>query len=166
MEDLLEAYVRAYPKRSTPLPLVHHTRSCLAEPAMGLEEIDTDLISVLADDLVKDCVYYKGLGLAANQVGIPLKIFVIWSNQKYMPDVIINPTVKKTRRGSETRIEGCLSLPGNRIEVPRAREVRLAWRNIYGKYRDEWFKGVPAKIVQHETDHLEGVLIDSYREKD
>jgi peptide deformylase len=112
-----------------------------------------------------------GVGLAAPQVGVPLRIAVI-EDPAPVPEevrlvrgrvpqpfrVLVNPTYEPVGDVRAAFFEGCLSVPGWQAVVARPAEVRLTGQDEHGQALDEVFTGWPARIVQHETDHLDGVL--------
>jgi peptide deformylase len=102
----------------------------------------------------------KGVGLAANQVDLPLRLFVI--NLASHPDegeelVFINPVISRAK-GSVEQEEGCLSLPGVYGNVWRPKQVNVQAFGVDGKEINATIDGMLARVVQHETDHLNGVL--------
>jgi peptide deformylase len=103
----------------------------------------------------------KGIGLAANQVGLPLRFFIInLTGEAESTDeelVFINPEIKN-RRGQETGEEGCLSLPGLYADVKRAAEIVVEAFDINGQGFQATLDELAARVVQHESDHLDGVL--------
>ncbi len=103
----------------------------------------------------------KGIGLAANQVDLPLRLFVV--NLESNPEVgqeqvFINPVISMPRGGSEESEEGCLSLPGLYGQVVRPKQVRINAYGLDGKEVQIDATGLLARCVQHELDHLDGVL--------
>ncbi|MFF8933355.1 peptide deformylase [Streptomyces paradoxus] len=112
-----------------------------------------------------------GVGLAAPQVGVPLRIAVI-EDPAPVPEevrlvrgrvpqpfrVLVNPSYEPVGDARAAFFEGCLSVPGWQAVVARHAEVRLTGHDEHGRALDEVFTGWPARIVQHETDHLDGVL--------
>lgn len=102
----------------------------------------------------------KGVGLAANQVDLPIRLFVV--NVEADPNkgeelVFINPIVSQPK-GSEEQEEGCLSLPGLYGNVIRPKQVRVAAYNLRGEEVNLTATGLLARVIQHELDHLDGVL--------
>jgi len=101
-----------------------------------------------------------GVGLAANQVGIPYQFFVMNAsgNRENKEDeyVFINPVIHK-KKGKEEDEEGCLSFPEIRVPVVRAAEIELEGISLEGKPQRFTWKGLLARAVQHETDHLKGI---------
>lgn len=115
----------------------------------------------------------KGVGLAAPQVGIGLRIFITRPTLKSNIEVFINPEITyrsknlaeikrieedKNNRGHEKKLEGCLSIPNVWGYLKRPSSVKLRYMNLEEKYVEQEFKGFMATIVQHETDHLNGIL--------
>ncbi|MEU1402819.1 peptide deformylase [Streptomyces sp. NPDC005728] len=112
-----------------------------------------------------------GVGLAAPQVGVPLRIAVI-EDPAPVPEevaqargrvpqpfrVLVNPSYEPVGTARAAFFEGCLSVPGWQAVVARHAEVRLRGQDEHGRTLDEVFTGWPARIVQHETDHLDGLL--------
>ena len=95
-----------------------------------------------------------GYGLAANQVGLPLKMFVLDGEPAY---AVFNPRI--TYFGEEEILleEGCLSYPGLSLKIKRPRFIRVRFRDPYGDYVTKQFDGITARVFQHEFDHINGV---------
>jgi peptide deformylase len=137
----------------------------LREKAQALErsQLKTPAIQKLIDDMIDTMVEYHGVGLAAPQVHEPLRIFVAVldagdDNGEHAPIPIINPEI--TMVGTETveDWEGCLSIPDIRGRVPRARSIVVNALDRFGKRFELEAQGYAARVIQHETDHLDGVL--------
>jgi peptide deformylase len=104
----------------------------------------------------------KGIGLAGPQVNLPQRIFVLdASEQRNQPRVMVNPEIRESS-GSVTMEEGCLSVPGVRVPVPRAAQIRVRAQDERGKFFELTATELEAVAVQHEIDHLNGVLILDY----
>lgn len=103
----------------------------------------------------------KGIGLAANQVGLPLRFFVVNvtadPEQKDEEIVFLNPRISR-RKGKTTGEEGCLSLPGLYANVERAEDVVIEAFDLDGEGFEMDLDDLPARVVQHENDHLDGIL--------
>jgi len=109
----------------------------------------------------------SGRGLAAPQVGITRRLFVTdtsWKNGARSPLIFVNPEI--TRASDEQQIypEGCLSIPGQIVNVSRPARVHLRWKDVAGADHSGEFSGFAAACVQHELDHLNGVLCIDYQE--
>ena len=112
----------------------------------------------LIGDMIETMKISGGVGLAATQVGIAKRIIVFNpSCDEWRADVLINPVIVK-RRGSEKREEGCLSLPGINGLVRRCTYIQVEGLDIKGKPVCFEARGLLARIFQHETDHLDGIL--------
>jgi len=100
---------------------------------------------------------YNGVGLSANQVDVPQRFFVMNFTPEADDLVFINPVISK-QKGSEEEEEGCLSLPGVYAQVRRPKAIHLNAHTMDGNEINVTLLGMTARIVQHETDHLDGVL--------
>ena len=121
----------------------------------------TDEIKKLVDDMAETMYAAPGCGLAATQLGIALRIFVIDVAAENEPSdlkVFINPEILKTD-GTQTWTEGCLSFPGVTEEIKRANQVNVRALGRDGKPFELEADGLLAVAIQHETDHLNGVLM-------
>ena len=111
-------------------------------------------------DMVQAMYNNDGIGLAANQIGYNARIFVMdVSNEKDNPQIFINPVIEKLAKEKLTQGEGCLSCPGEFIDVRRSTYIGLSWFCEHGKKQYKTFYNFPARVVQHEMDHLNGKLI-------
>jgi peptide deformylase len=100
-----------------------------------------------------------GVGLAATQLGVLHRVLVY---RAYVDDpltVLVNPVIEWRSDELETAEEGCLSLPGVHVEVERAARVRVTAQDEHGKQLEIEADGLPARVIQHEVDHLDGILI-------
>lgn len=138
----------------------------LLEPSKPVEEFDTPELHALLADMQDTMRSLDGAGLAAPQIGVGLQvvIFGIDHNPRY-PDaetvpqtVLINPTLAAIDEELEEGWEGCLSVPGMRGLVPRYKNLRYRGFDQYGKAIDRTVSGFHARVVQHECDHLAGIL--------
>ena len=120
----------------------------------------------LIDDLFDTKSAYSGAGLAAPQIEEPWRIFVVgmvknprYPNADPLPErVVINPVIKPIRDELISDWEGCLSVPGLRGEVERWRSIQLKWQDKEGAFHTEKLHDFHSRVVQHENDHLDGVL--------
>ena len=143
---------------------VLRTRARALEPA----EIRSPRIQKLIDDMFETMREYQGVGLAAPQVHESLRLFVAgFAPKDEEPDeeheripliVLINPEITPIGSGTVEDWEGCLSIPDIRGRVPRAREISVRAYDREGKRLELRARGFTARVVQHETDHLDGVL--------
>ena len=122
-----------------------------------MKQIDSSIQEII-DDMIETMQAERGVGLAANQVGIPLRLAVIQPEPEDEPIVLINPEIVR-RKGEREVDEGCLSIPGYRGRVRRSVRVRAKALDRNGKpFRIKAEGGVLAQVLEHETDHLNGVL--------
>ena len=131
----------------------------LRRKAKKIASVD-DSIRKLIDDMIETMRVAYGVGLAANQVGVPLRIVVIHVPEQEVL-VLVNPVIVETK-GERLVIEGCLSVPGYQAEVPRAESVRVQARDRNGKLFRKRGTELLAQAMQHEIDHLNGVLYIDY----
>lgn len=136
----------------------------LRERAAPVECVD-EAIRRLAGDMVETMYDAQGIGLAATQLGIALRVVAVdVSEERDQPRVFINPEILE-QSGSVTGEEGCLSIPGYYDEVERAAEVRFRALDLDGNPVEETVDGMLAVCLQHEIDHLDGRLfIDALSE--
>lgn len=124
-------------------------------------EAITDAIKQLVDDMAETMYAAPGVGLAATQIGVALQIFVIDIAENDAPSefrVFINPEILETH-DAITWKEGCLSFPGVTEEVDRAAKVRVRAQDRNGAWFELEAEGLLAVAIQHEYDHLQGVLM-------
>lgn len=138
----------------------------VAEPDQTLHQVSApvqdvaELESSFFDDLLETMYEHDGLGLSAPQVGKHVRVFVL--DKGLCPEsVFVNPEIVATT-GAIVSIEGCLSLPDQTFAVPRARKVTIVAQNRRGTSFRLDLEGLAAVAVQHEMDHLNGLLINRY----
>ncbi|MDH5553211.1 MAG: peptide deformylase [Nitrosomonas sp.] len=138
----------------------------LLEIAEKVEEFNSPELDALIVDMQDTMASLNGAGLAAPQIGISLQlvIFGVKENTRY-PDaeeipftILINPVITPLSDDIEEDWEGCLSVPGLRGMVPRFTKLRYQGHDQYGNIIDRTVEGFHARVVQHECDHLEGIL--------
>ena len=132
----------------------------LREVAKPVDKV-TDEIKKLCEDMAETMYDAPGVGLAATQIGVPLRIFVIDIAAEDEPSelrVFINPDIYE-KDGVQTWNEGCLSFPGVSEEIKRANTVRVRALDAKGKEFDLAADGLLAVAIQHENDHLDGILM-------
>lgn len=140
--------------------VIHYPHPTLMRASKSLKRVDAELRTMIGQ--MFDLMYQnKGIGLAANQVDLPYRVFVMNesgdSRDKDQELVFINPVLSKPKGSAEAE-EGCLSLPGLYAQVRRPAEIRISGYNLQGQEVTLDLKGLPARIVQHENDHLDGVM--------
>jgi len=117
----------------------------------------TPQLVALTDDMLQTMHKAHGVGLAANQVGLDMAIAVIGYRETVLR--MFNPKIVERAGESVVYGEGCLSVPGVDGDVKRHAEVRAQWTDENGQQQDRHFSGHLARIVQHEVDHLNGIVI-------
>lgn len=137
--------------------------SVLRKPAGRVIRFD-ERIAGIADEMVETMHEKDGIGLAAPQVGISLRLIVVDItpiDRNAHPRVFVNPEILETW-GEISMEEGCLSIPGVTEEVSRPEGVVLKYQEITGEEKEERFEGWDARVIQHEIDHLNGILFVDY----
>ena len=149
---------RADPPSPESLQLVLYPHPALKKTAKPVERFDDWLRTVV--ERMKDLmVEHKGVGLAGPQVGLSLRLFVASPEGKREEAVAyINP-VLSDEHGSEEGEEGCLSLPDIRVKVERFQAVRVEAMDVTGQAFVVDAEDFPARVIQHENDHLDGILL-------
>ncbi|MEM1107414.1 MAG: peptide deformylase [Planctomycetota bacterium] len=141
------------------LQIVTYPHPVLREVAQPLDEVD-DHVRAVADRMIELMHEARGVGLAAPQVGLPWRMFVINpANEPGEDAVVINPELDAPGPHTEPRDEGCLSLPGITAEVTRPAAITLKALDRHGTPFTLTSDDFPARVWQHEFDHLDGVLI-------
>jgi peptide deformylase len=132
----------------------------LRNAATAVAEVD-DEVQQLAERMLDVMERAHGVGLAAPQLGILRRILVYRASDEDEPKVLINPELVERSDETEVGTEGCLSLLGGELQVPVARHlrVRVSGRDVSGDAVDMDVEGFEARVIQHEIDHLDGILI-------
>jgi peptide deformylase len=139
----------------------------LLRRAQAVSLFDTDELHLLVSDMLDTMASANGAGLAAPQIGVDLQVVIFGSSERNprYPDapliprtVLCNPVITPLGPEEETDWEGCLSVPGLRAMVPRFARVRYCGFDQYGDAIERVAEGFHARVVQHECDHLIGVL--------
>ena len=139
----------------------------LREKSATLEKVDNELRKLL-DDMLETMYAAPGIGLAAVQVGILKRLIVIdisKDKEKKNPLFLINPEIISRSKKTSIYEEGCLSLPGHFAEIERPAECQIKFINYEGKEKELKADGLLATCIQHEIDHLNGILFVDYLSK-
>ncbi len=153
---------------ATVLPIAQRGEAILKLQAapVAQSEFNSEWLLQLAASMQTTMLERHGVGIAAPQVYISKRIIIVASrpNPRY-PDapemdavVMVNPEILELSPNTCLGEEGCLSVPNERGEVERAYSIRVRYQSLYGEVIETAFEGFPARIVQHEVDHLNGVL--------
>ncbi len=139
------------------MPVIKMDNPVLHRKAKKVRKIDSS-IQKLIDDMIDTMHDVEGVGLAAPQVGVPLQVIVIQMPDEEEVITLINPEILKNSEESEMMTEGCLSLPGYRGEVKRFTSVTVKARDREGKLIRVRGEGLMAQALQHEVDHINGIV--------
>jgi peptide deformylase len=147
-------------------PILRLGDPLLREVARPIAELDTPALHALVADMIDTMRANNGAGLAATQIGelVRVVVFELESNPRY-PEaepvpltVLVNPEIELLGEERESGWEGCLSVPGLRGLVPRYKRLRYRGRDAFGAPIDRTVSDFHARVVQHECDHLDGIL--------
>ena len=149
----------------TLLPILIHPDPRLKKVCDPVTDLSDDLRK-LADDMLDTMYDAPGIGLAAPQISVTKRLIVLDcvkdDSQPPRPLVMFNPEVLESSEEKSIYDEGCLSIPEQYAEVERPAEVKVGWIDQNGNPQEETFDGLWATCVQHEIDHLNGVLFIDY----
>ena len=149
-------------------------KTIITEPNKILRQISKSVDKVgeeekkLMDDMLDTMYNAKGIGLAAIQIGIPKRIIVLdisKSDEKKTPMFFVNPVIKNKHKEKSTYEEGCLSVPNYFAEVDRPKKCDVEYLDYNGEKKILNAEGLLATCIQHEMDHLEGILFIDYLSK-
>ena len=139
----------------------------LREKSLNVDMVDKDL-QKLMDDMLETMYAAPGIGLAAIQIGIPKRVIILDIDQKEgqkNPMFFENPEIIEKSENSSTYEEGCLSVPGQFAEITRPEKCFIKYLDYYGQKKEIKAEGMLATCIQHEMDHLEGILFIDYLSK-
>ncbi len=139
----------------------------LRRKSENLEKVDDELKKLL-DEMLETMYAAPGIGLAAVQIGILKRLIVIdisKENEKKNPLYLINPKIISKSKNTSIYEEGCLSLPGHFAEIERPAECKIKYLDYNGKEKEMKAEGLLSTCIQHEIDHLNGVLFIDYLSK-
>lgn len=138
--------------------ITHYPAKVLAGKALPVDKVDPS-ICALVDRMADIMIELKGIGLAAPQVGVPLRLFIVsLDGTKENVKVFVNPTVTPIGE-MDSKEEGCLSVPGVYTQVRRYRTCQVTATDLDGKPFTETADGLYARCLQHECDHIDGITI-------
>ncbi len=149
-------------------------KTILTEPNRILRQISKSVTQVgkneqkLMDDMLETMYAANGIGLAAIQIGVPKRIIVMdlsKDENKKEPRYFVNPVIKNKNEINSTYEEGCLSVPNQFAEIDRPKECEVEYLDYNGKKSFLKAEGLLATCIQHEMDHLEGILFIDYLSK-
>ncbi len=149
-------------------------KTIITEPNKLLREISKPVESVgkeeqqLMDDMLETMYAANGIGLAAIQIGVPKRIIVMdisKDSEKKEPRFFVNPVIKNRDKDKNTYEEGCLSVPNQFAEIDRPKKCEVEFLDYNGTEQLLKAEGLLATCIQHEMDHLEGILFIDYLSK-
>ncbi|NJD38082.1 MAG: peptide deformylase [Geobacter sp.] len=152
--------------KDAPAPVLLAGDPLLRQKAVAASDPTDPALHMLAEAMLVTMLASEGVGIAAPQIGHSLRLIIIASkpNSRY-PDapvmetlVMVNPEIIRASDGLVAEEEGCLSVPGVRLQVLRHQSVEVRWQTLDGDSRQQEMNGFISRIVQHELDHLEGIL--------
>ena len=133
---------------------------CLRKKSVSVKDIGPGE-RMLIQSMIATMHYHKGIGLAAPQVGINQRIIVADVADGQGPIVVINPQIIK-KSGSGILEEGCLSIPGITVHIKRSTQILIRYKDEFNKNVERIYNDLLARVILHETDHLDGKLIIDY----
>jgi peptide deformylase len=149
-------------------------KTILTEPNNLLRQVSKPVEKIgaeeqqLMDDMLETMYHANGIGLAAIQIGIPKRIIVMdlaKEKDKKEPRFFVNPKIKNKDTLKSTYEEGCLSVPDQFAEIDRPKTCEIEFQDYYGEHKILKAEGLLATCIQHEMDHLEGILFIDYLSK-
>lgn len=146
--------------KNPPLDIRYLGDRALRQPAKRISKVDAE-VRQLAREMLQSMYSADGIGLAAPQVAVSKQIIVIDcepDNAANPPLILINPTIKRTSSDICVAEEGCLSIPGIYLNVTRPQAVEIAYKDEYGHPRSLQATDLLARCIQHEIDHLNGIV--------
>ena len=139
----------------------------LRQKSLPVDVVDEDLQQLMSD-MLETMYAAPGIGLAAIQIGVPKRIIVLDIDQKEgqkKPMFFVNPEITLKSKNYSTYEEGCLSVPGQFAEINRPEKCNIKYLDFYGDKKEIEATGMLATCIQHEMDHLEGILFIDYLSK-
>ena len=148
------------PPLAETLAILIAPQAILKARARPVAALDADRVRALIPRMFAAMYKAPGIGLAAPQVGVGLRLAVVdlMPNDQLAPIVLVNPEITAVSTELATREEGCLSIPGQFAEVSRPARVKVRYHDAEGARREIDAEGLLAACLQHEIDHLDGVL--------
>ncbi len=148
-------------------------RKILTEPDPFLRQISQDVekvdnsIKKLMDDMIDTMYAAPGIGLAAIQIGVPKRVIVIDTSkeEEKKPLYLVNPKIILKSKYNSSYEEGCLSVPGQFAEIDRPKQCNITYLDYNGNSKKLVAQGLLATCIQHEMDHLQGILFIDYLSK-
>ena len=139
--------------------LVYYPDPLLKTISEPILDFNLEALKTIGTDMIEAIIDNNGIGLAAIQIGQPIRMMILKTREA---DTIIymamcNPEVVQCNTRRVTGQEGCLSFPGIRVDIDRPEDIILKWHNLIGAEYTTAFKGIEARCIQHEIDHMNGI---------
>ena len=137
--------------------LLHESDQILCqEPVTWIFDPPQADTKIMHKIMIENMVYHQGLGLSANQIGMPVKVFAMRVDDSDQAIVCFNPTIKRESDETVMMKEGCLSFPSLYLNIKRPAQIEGQYQNADGDIIDVHFEGLAARIFHHEMDHMKG----------
>jgi len=149
------------------LKILTEPNNILRQKSLNVENVNSE-IQQLMNDMLETMYAAPGIGLAAIQVGVPKRIIVLdiaRNDEPKNPMYFINPEIISKSNSNSIYEEGCLSVPGQFAEISRPDKCHIKYLDYYGQPKELKIEGLLATCIQHEMDHLEGILFIDYLSK-
>jgi peptide deformylase len=130
----------------------------LKQKAKRISSID-DTIRNLCVSMMKTMIENHGIGLAANQIGVLKRIIIVLIDE--IPVAMINPEIIEFSDHLIMMNEGCLSIPGEYLNIERSESIKVKYRDLKGKPHINLYSGLSSRVIQHEIDHLNGITMNT-----
>ena len=147
--------------------ILREPNTILRQKSLKVERVDKDLQNLM-DDMLETMYAAPGIGLAAIQIGVPKRVIVLDLSSKEEPKnpmYFVNPEIVSKSDNYSAYEEGCLSVPGQFAEINRPDKCHIKYLDYYGMPKEIKAEGMIATCIQHEIDHLEGILFIDYLSK-
>ena len=142
-QEKIEVKLKIFPD-----PILRQQSATIFHGTPGLQNLFDAMVSIMKSN--------EGIGIAAPQVGIPIRMIVITNKDEHFP--LINPKIIEKSKETEIGLEGCLSIPGIIVKIKRPTKIKVAGQNIKGERIEVNAEGDAARELCHEIDHLDGIL--------
>lgn len=147
------------------LPIRYYGDPILRLKAKPVEKITPEIIQ-LTQDMIETMIFNNGVGLAAPQIGLSIRLYVCRDEIKNFegdytlgePKVMVNPVLSNPSLETTIQVEGCLSIPGLHLDVERPKKIHIRYQNLRGEIVEEELTNYFARVNMHENDHLNGTL--------
>ena len=141
-------------------PILYYPSPALREKCDPIEKFGNDYLNGIAVRLADTMVANSGAGLAGPQIGIMSRVIAVTGDETRSAFVLVNPVITESSKETDRHEEGCLSLPHRKLNamVERPSEVTVSYRDLVGEEKTVEAKGMMARALQHEIDHLDGIL--------